>query len=312
LLVESTVLAILGGAAGLAVSAAGVRVLFSAIPEGITPYWVDHSLDLRAFAALVTASFGAALLFGLVPALHGSKTDVTRVLKSGDRTGTGPRGHRRLTTAFLAVQLALAVTLLAQVGLASLATTADVPTDRAIDTSEVLTATLMLPADRYATPDRRAAFVRRVEERLGVHPSLEAHTFASSLPVSGASASGLDIAGRPRSEPEDAPAVWSVAIGPRYFETLRLPLVRGREFSTEDGRPGQTHAIVNERLAELFFAGVDPLGQRIALIPPGTATKASELLTIVGVAPTVRQRPTPTPDPVVYLPIHAAPQPPSC
>ncbi len=307
LLVESGVLAAVGGLGGLAVSSAGARVHTAAIPEGVTPYWVSFAVDTGSFAILLGISFAAVLIFGVVPAIQASRIDVNRVLNFGGRTGTGPRAHRRLTAAFLTAEIALAMSLFGQVGLAGLTSASGVPTNAAVDTPDVVTATLTLPTDPYSTPAARAEFVRLMDERLGSHPALVSHTWASALPLSGGMERRLAIAGRPLGEGDDAPAVWSVTIGPRYFETLRLPIVRGRDFTTTQGEPATSVAMINERFAELYLPDVDPIGRHVALSAPGDPSAPTGWLTIVGVAPTIRQRPGSTPDPIVYLPIHARP-----
>jgi putative ABC transport system permease protein len=129
---------------------------------------------------------------------------------------------------------------------------------------------------------------------------------ASALPVNGAQEQELAVEGRPRNPGDRAITVQTVLIGPRYFETLGLTLAAGRGFSGADGSPGQPHAIVNERLARQIFAEASPLGRRIAIGAAAPQGKAPEWLTIVGVAPDVRQRPVPDAGPIVYVPFRSS------
>ncbi len=302
LLIEGAVLAILGGAAGLVVSLAGVRLFRSLIPENVLPYWNDYTMDTGAFAALVVASFVTVFIFALVPAIQASRTDVNAVLKDGGRAITSSRS-RRWTTAFLTAQLALAVILLAQVGVESLASQTGIPSDAAIDTPQVLTASVTLPAARYPSSQERHAFYRQLDERLRSVGGITSASVASSLPGTGAVDRQLEIAGRtPAAGATPTTAV--VDIGPGYFETLALPMVRGRTLTETDGGPGQANVVVNARFVEMFLDGEEALGTRIALTAPGAASGPPEWMTIVGIAPVIRQHAGGRePAPVVYVPL---------
>lgn len=306
LLIEGVVLAAIGGLVGLGVAMVGVRLFRAAMPVDALPYWFDYSIDWRVIAALAAVSLGAVLIFALVPAIHASKTDVNRVLKDGGHASAGRRTGR-WTTAFLVAEFGLVVVLLAQISISLRLARPALPSDRVIDTDEVLTAALTLPSDAYKTTDQRLAFYRRLEDRLGSSGNNPAVSLASVLPLSGGDEQHLSIAGHPQTDAKSRPTVSMVAIGPRYFETLGLPLIRGREFVPEDGSDGHSAAIVNERLAQQFLGNGDPVGQRIALSPanPGESTQA--WLTIVGLSPMIRQRPGSDDEAVVYLPYRAAP-----
>jgi putative ABC transport system permease protein len=306
LLIEGTLLAIMGGAFGMGVSLAGVRLFRSAIPENALPYWMDYSVDWRVMLALASVSIATVFAFALLPAFRASKTDVNRVLKDGGRPGASDRGSRRWTTAFLSAEFALAVVLLAQVVVSFRAAGPPLPSDRALDTRKVTTAAVTLPAATYATPGQRIDAYRRLDERVRTIPGVSSASVATVLPLMGGAESRVDVTSSQRAGGGAQGAVRTVAIGSRYFETLNLPLIRGREFDDQDGTPGHAHAIVNERLASQFFADQDPIGKQIT-VTTGDAAASSQPLTIVGVAANVRQRPVPDPDPLVYLPYQAAP-----
>jgi len=101
--------------------------------------------------------------------------------------------------------------------------------------------------------------------------------------------------------------VWSLIVGSQYFETIGVQILRGRPFSDRDGAAGAEGAIVNQRFAEMYFPNDDPIGHRIRLTDANASSAPAPWTTIVGVSPTVRQRPLPNPDPIVYLPLRAAP-----
>ena len=307
LCIEGATLAALGGAFGLAIGVAGVRLFRAGIPTGELPYWIEYSSDARVFAALVAVSAATVLLFALLPAIKGSKPDLNIVLKEGGRTATGARG-RRWATAFLAAEFGLAVILLANFVGTLRGTAPDLPSDTALQTTDILTAEIALPAAVYDTAERRSAFYQAVGDRFGALTAISSMSLASALPLLGGESRRLEIMDRPIRDKKDQQSVLTVAVAPGYFATLGLSIARGRDFTADDGSPGRSFVIVNERFVERFSPDRDPIGQRIA-VSPNDSTAAPAWLTIVGVSPSIRQRPMPSPDAVVYLPFRSLPQP---
>jgi predicted permease len=301
-LVEALVLASAGGAAGLAVSWMGIRLFSSAIPAGTLPYWIDYTMDGRTFAALVAVSLTTVAIFGLIPALVASHVDVARVLKDGGRGQSTSRGSRRWTVGFLAAQLALAVVLLSTITLGTVTARAGLASDAVVATAEVVTAAVSLPTGRYQTPGDRRRFFQQFLERVRNTPGVVAAAGTTSLPRTGAAERRVDIDGRSGRD-DGAPTTLVVDITPGYFQTLALPIAKGRDLSETDGQPGQANALVNERFVERFLQGRDPLGVRLALSAGGTAEESPSSLTVVGVAPNVRQRSRPDAEPIVYVPL---------
>jgi putative ABC transport system permease protein len=306
LLVESAALAAAGGVVGFALSIVGLRLFQSAIPEGGLPFWVDLTMDDRVFAVLAGVSVGTVFVFGLVPAFHVSKTDVHAVLKEGGR-GSGGRRASRWTAVFLTAQVALTMVLLAGMGVGLRGFLAVQRADLVVDTTHLLTMSVALPSQTYPTADARMALYRRLGDRLAAIPLVSSATIAGSLPISGASARQLTIDGRPPVVGEPPPTVWTVAVGPNYFETMGLRLREGHAFNDQDGTAGFEYAIVNQRFADMYFANDDPVGRRIRLTD-GSAPNTTPWHTIVGISPSVRQRSVGLePDPVVYLPLRGSP-----
>jgi predicted permease len=297
LIVEALLLAAAGGVAGAAVSIAGVQIFSSAIPERTLPYWVHYGVDARVIAALVAVSLTTVVLFAVVPALRASRPDVNALLKEAGRGAD--RGGGAWATAFLAAEFALAIVLLGQLVVGVRASAPAVPSDRAVDTRAVVTSTVTAPAATYATPAQRLDLFRRLEQRVRALPGVASVSIASAAPLAGG-----DDAPLQGTAGDTVAMVRTVVIDPGYFETLDVPIVRGRDLTDSDGGAEQPVAIVNERFAARFFGGRDALGQRIALgrADGGGTTQA----TIVGVAADVRQRPRPEPEPVVYLPYRTA------
>jgi predicted permease len=306
ILIEGVVLAAAGATIGFGVSLASVRLFRGAMPQNALPYWIDYSVDARVMAALGAVSLLAVLLFALLPALHASKTDVNAILKEGGRLGTGRRG-RRWTTVFLTAEFALAVVLLSQVVVSIRDAGPPLPSDRALDTRSVITATITLP-DAGKAPEDRIRRYQSLNERIRALPGVSSASMASALPLTGGAEATLSVRGESPSSGEGLGTVRTVLIGPGFFETVGVPLMQGRDFSERDGGAASPVGIVNERLANKFFPGANPIGQRVALANDQTSVPAAAV-TIVGVAADIRQRPSSDPDPVVYLSYKTAPPP---
>src|SRR5207247_8465119 len=142
--------------------------------------------------------------------------------------------------------------------------------------------------------------------RLAALPGVSLVAVATALPLGGAMPRTLTIDGYAMRPDATPPTVWTVTVGGRYFDAIGVPLVRGRAFGDRDGLPGYEAAIVNQRFADMFFSGTDAIGRRVRLTEANAP--AAPALAIVGVVPSVRQRTTTAdPDPIVYVPLAAAP-----
>jgi putative ABC transport system permease protein len=306
LLIESTLLAVLGVGAGLVVSVTGLRWLSAMVPAGALQYWMTFTIDGRVLVVLTAVSALSVLVFGLAPAVHLLRLDINQIIKDSGRTADAGIPARRWTTAFLAVEFALTVVLLALVVTGIRQTRATQRAEFPFAASPVLSMWITMSGQPYATPDLREAFLDRLVASFSAAPGVSSVSIASALPRVGGPSMTLEIAGDAPPAPESAiPTATVVNVGHEYFETLHAPLARGRTFSAIDG-PGQPVAIVNQRLVDRFFGTRDPIGQLIRVTPPGT-TVAGPWARIVGVSPTIRQTFSgANPDPVVYLPYRSS------
>lgn len=300
LLVESVTLALVGGLAGLGLSYFGVRLFASTVDDTGKPYWLDFSMDgtVLMFFAVVCVSTG--IVFGLAPALHVSKSNANEVLKEGGRGGSGGLRVRRWSGVLIVGELAMTLVLLSGAGFMMRSFLEMYRVDLGFDTSPLTTMTLFLSEQEYPTADERIALYQRLSERVGGVQGVGAASIASAAPGAGAFTSLITIEGRAIEAGEKPPRVASVAIGPRYFETLGVAVLRGRPFTDVDGSPGNESVIVNERFAAMYFPDQDAIGRRIRARREN-AEEPSTWLTIVGVAPAIRQRAQPA-EPIVYLP----------
>ena len=192
LLIEASVLAATSAVVGLAVAGAGVRLFRGLIPDNVLPYWFDYSIDGRVLGMLLGVSMATVLVFGLIPALSGSKTDINRALK--DNREIGSRGTRRWTMVFLTAEFALAVVMLVQIAMGLRLSRPELPSDAAINTSEVLTAAVTVSGERYRTPDQRLDFFTRLEERLEATPGISFASISNVLPLGGGREREIEVA----------------------------------------------------------------------------------------------------------------------
>ena len=306
LLIESIILAFVSGVAGLALARYGVRWFDAAMQQLGRPYWITFTMDASVFVFFAAVCLATALLFGLAPALYVSRTTAYDVLKDGGRSGSAGIRARTWTTGIIVAQLALTVVLLAGAGFMLRSFLHLYRADIGFDSSRLLTMSLALPPQKYANFDDRIAFLHRLDERLNAIGAVQGASTMSYLPAGGGSIRRLEIGGRPALDQAQPAIVTMMTVGSRYFDVLGAPVLRGRPFVATDGESGREAMIVNERLASMYFPGEDPLGKRIRLINDGAAPEAPKFYegTIVGVAPTIRQRSMleVDPDAIVYIP----------
>jgi putative ABC transport system permease protein len=317
LLIESVLLATISGIAGLGIAAIGIRLFDRATQDVGRPYWIQFTMDGTVLGFFALVCLGTAIVFGLAPALHISKTDVNEVLKEGGRSGSAGARASRWTGALMVAELTLTVVLLAGAGFMMRNFVTLYSLDLGIDTSKLLTMTLALPERKYPAVEQRLAFYERLEERLKSNPKIEAVTITSNTPMQGGFLRKLTIDGKPLDQGQQAPNVTMLTIDPRYFKTVGLPLQRGRDLTDEDGMTGRESAVINQRFAALHFPGEDPIGRRITLTidlqggaAPLGGIPMSLTATVVGVVPNLRQRDfqLPDPDPIAYLPFRTDPR----
>lgn len=305
MLVESVLLAIVGGLAGLWLSLAGVRSFWTTLASGDVPppYWLGYSIDWRVFAFFATLCLAAGIAFGVVPALQASRTRIAGVLNA---TSAGAAARSRWTNRFVIAQLALTPMLLCAAGLLVRSIAAQQDIDPGVPTAGIVRTRFQLAGVRYETRDARAQFYGRLQEQLD-RSGLQA-TIASQAPFEGGAQRRLVDA--TVSDPRQYRVVRTVTVGARYFETLRTRVVSGRGFRASEVVAGQTPVIVNERFVALHGGGANPLGGPVTLTVGNPANGNTETFTVVGVAPNVRQRSTEAGgsfEPTIYIPYQGNP-----
>ncbi len=317
LLMESVMLSVIAGAAGLGIAMIGIRLFDRATQDVGRPYWIQFTMDGTVFAFFALVCLGTGIIFGLAPALHAANTDVNEVLKEGGRSGTAGVRARRLTGALMVAELTLTVVLLAGAGFMMRNFLTMYRLDLGIDTTRLSTMALALPERKYPTIEQRLAFYERLEERLASNPRIENVTITSHIPLQGGFLRKLEVDGKPLDQGQQPPNVTMLTVAPRYFKTLGMPLQRGRDLTDEDGMTGREAAVINQRFAALHFPTEDPIGRRITLsidLQGGAAPQGGVPLSltaiVVGVVPNLRQRDfqLPDPDAIAYLPFRTDPR----
>jgi predicted permease len=312
LLVESTLLACVGGVLGLGLSTVGVRLFDRAVEGSGKPYWIQFTFDPVVFGYLALICLTTGMLFGLAPALQVSRTNVNEILKEGGRGAAGGRRARWMASTMVVVELALTIVLLAGAGLMIRSFLKMYSFSLGADTSRLLTMRTSLPDRTHPKPEQRQLFYEQLIGRLRAIPGVQSAAIASAVPFGGSETRRLEIDARPAPPDGQRPRAAYIVISPGYFEVVGAAVRQGRAFGDTDGAPGSEVAVVNERFANQHFPNANPIGQRIRLIPndgpprPANAPplKPPPWLTIVGISPTIRQGNPQAlePEGVVYVP----------
>lgn len=306
LLVESTVLALLGGVFGWVLSLVGVRLFDMAVTDVGKPYWITFTMDATVFGFLVAVCFATGIIFGIVPALQVSKTNLNEILKESGRGNAGGRRARWMASSMVVAELALTIVLLAGAGLMIRSFMKLYSMDIGVDTSRMLTMRLTLANKKYPTPEKRRLFYEALLPHLAAIPGVAASSITSAPPGNGAGARGIEFEGRPEPDRKKVPIVTTLYVSNGYFDTLDVTARQGRLLSETDGNPGSEAVVVNTRFAAQYYPGEDIIGKRIRFQAPASGPDAQKIkpwMIIAGVIPTIRQRNVQDvdPDAVVYL-----------
>lgn len=262
LLVESLMLSTIGTAGGVLLAKWGVAILKASMPDGV-PRVASVAVDLRVLAVAALAATVTGVLFGLAPAIQGSRTDVTQSLRDGGRSATAGIGRQRLRGGLVIAEVTLAAFLLVGAGLFISSFVRFTSVDLGIDMKNVLTIGASLNYRDPSWRTRGRPFVADVLTRLQKLPGVEAVAGANNgLPLTGSWSRGpVSLPGRPPvNDPDGA---FRHDITPDYFKVMRIPFVRGRGFTDADTATSEPVAVINDVAERLYFPGEDPIGRVI-------------------------------------------------
>ena len=271
LLTESVVLSLAGGVLGLFVGWAGIRALLSINTAGL-PRVGDAGamvgLDWSVVAFTVAVSLFTGIVFGLIPAIQSSKTDLTTTLKeSSGRSGTGFRQNKMRST-LVVIEVALALVLL--IGSALLIRTAMAlgHVDPGFDTHNVLTLKMSLKGAQYEKAEAVEQVVRNGVERLKRIPGVVEASATCCVPLQGGYGLPFRIVGRPLASDSQGPyhggAGW-MTVSPGYFEVFKIPVKKGRTFNERDTGASTPVVIINEAMAKQYWPNGDPLADKLLI-----------------------------------------------
>lgn len=300
LLTESALLSIVGGALGLAIGLAGVRALLAVNPGDIPrlgPHGAAVALDWRVAAFTAAVSLATGVLFGLVPALGASRTDLTEALRSGGRSGAGL--HQKNARALLvAAEMALALVLLVGAALLIRTFAALNAVNPGFDRRHVLTLRMSLAGSRFQSTAALNQLVADAVRRIEALPAVERCGATYALPLEGAFGIPYNVVGRTGGSERYDGRGW-LAVSPGYFEIFRIPLLRGRSFMDRDDASAGRVAIINQAFARKF-----PRAGRL-ILGRGYGPEFEEAARqIVGVVGDVRDNGlNRDPQPMVYVPL---------
>jgi putative ABC transport system permease protein len=268
LLTESLVIAALGGLAG-AVFGRWSSTLISRIPfPWDLPVRFDLPFDWRVFTYIAAIALGAGILVGLLPALRASRADVNEVLREGGRSMVDG-GRQRVRAALIVGQVAMSMVLLVAAALFVRSVRNAQTVDFGFDYTGVLNLTMDV-SQLGLDETRGRELYRQVEERVRALPGVESASFAYSVPFGYYNAAEtIEVEGRPSPKDQRPPAVNYNVVGPGYFQTMRIPLVRGRAFTERDNETAPRVAIVNQFMADRLWPGEEAIGKRFRMVREG-------------------------------------------
>jgi putative ABC transport system permease protein len=282
-LTENLLLASFGAAVGLLLAWIGTKALVALSPDYL-PRVETVAIDTRAVLFLIGITVATALIFGLTPAMHAAATNLSDSLKEGGRGGTSDGAGRNKLRGFLvASEFALAFMLLIGAGLMVRSFYALQSVDTGFDPHNVQSMVVSVAGTQESPAGRRETFYRDLLEKLRGLPGVVSVGAINHLPLVGDQWDrNFEIEGRPKPRPGEAPdAVYRIVL-PGYFQTMRLPLKRGRTITYEDS-PNTPHVVVvNEELARRYWPNENPIGKRFTLSASGSQPN---WLTVIGVVP---------------------------
>lgn len=296
-MIESLLLSLAGGTAGIWLGYGGLRLLIAWVPSYMLPA-NDFALDKNVLLYTLGICVVTSVLFGLAPALHLARADTNQALKEG---GRGAGGHgARLGRVLVISEIAPALILLISAGLLLKGFNRLQNADPGFRAAGVVAGEVSLPDAKYNSPEKRSEFFRQLLARLQGTPGVESAGAVTRL--GHGNSQQLEIAGQ--ADDANAPQfAGKRSITPDYFRTMSIVLLRGRGFSKEDTAGAMPVAIVNQTLARRFWPDQDPLGRKLRLLAPAGSNRApGEWLTVVGVVADDKQDLLSSTDPEMYLP----------
>jgi putative ABC transport system permease protein len=285
-LTESVLLALFGAGLGLLLALAGIQVLKTFIP--VTLAQVETiTIDGRVLIFTVFVALITGIAFGLVPAIQGSRFNLNDILKESGRDSAGGSKGNRIRGLLVIAEVAVSFVLLIGAGLLINSFLHLRNLDPGFRSDHLLTMKVNLSEVKYPDRERRAAFFDEVMRRVRELPGVQSAAVAGNLPLTyNGDSMSISVEGVPDPPPDQQSDVIFRAIGPGYFATMGIPIVRGRDFTDQDNSDSKDVVIISEKTAQQFWPGQDPIGKRLK---PGLSTSNSPWREVIGIVKDVRQ-----------------------
>ena len=291
LLVESSLLGLIGGALGLFVAYASVKEL-AVLAERILPRTQEVGLDHTVLLFTLVVSVASGILFGIVPALSATKTDLNKSLKDTGRTKSDARGNRGLHDAFVVTQIALALVLVVGSGLLIRSFIRARDTDPGFHPENTIALSVSLNGPQYRQLSQMQSFFDRLSAQVRALPGVSSVGVSSDLPLNSTWNHGFTGEGHEADQRNSMPLDAHTLVEGDYFQTLEIPLIRGRFFNDAEMQGKGDAVIISDGMAKRYWPNEDPIGRRLKW---GAVESMSPWLTIVGVVGDVKQGPLDAP-----------------
>ena len=287
LLVESSLLGILGGAVGLFLAYAGLKGLVI-LAEQILPRAQEISLDPYVLLFALGISILSGLLFGTIPAFATTRTDLSETLKEGGRSASATRSQHRIRDAFVIAQIALAMLLVVGSGLLIRSFVRARETNPGFRSENLISLSIALPTSEYKQQSQAQTFYDRLITQTHSLPGVVSVGISSDLPLNSTWTHLFTPEGHESEQKTGVPANSHTLVDADYFQTLGIPLIRGRFFNEAEMRGRDSAVIISEGMAKRYWPGEDPVGRRLKW---GNAVAQNPWITIVGVVGDMKQGP---------------------
>jgi putative ABC transport system permease protein len=286
MLTEALLLAGLGGAAGLALTFWGARLLKSALGFNEEVRILDLTVDGRVLAFTVGISLLAAVVFGLAPALKAGTSDVYGILKNAAGKASSGSRQNRLRNVLVVAEVALAVVLLTGTGLVIKGMVDQRRKGLGFEQDHLLTAFVSLADSRYPGAAKQSAFYRQLLTNMENLPGAESAAIASTLPAGGADQLSFRLKGQENLLPGERSKARYFVVNPEFFRAAKIRLLAGKIFSETDGPDSHPVVVISEVFARRFFPKGDAIGQQV-LIDTGAESK-SQWREVIGIVANVK------------------------
>lgn len=306
LLTESLLLSVIGGLLGSIIGILAVRYLIAFTPANV-PKPDNIGIDAPVLLFTLFLAVFTSFIFGLVPAIQASKSDLNETLKEGGRGNSGSAKQNRVRSLLVVVEVALALVLLIGAGLMIKSFVRLQNVNPGFNPENLITLELQLPEKKYGEKEQQAALQQQLVQRLVDIPGVQSAAAVNNLPFSGTELNNsVTIEGRPPVvNANERPRAFFRDISPNYFQAMGIPMRQGRPFADSDKKDAPAVVIINEAAARRFFPNEDPLGKRFKR---GRAESQFPWLMVVGIVGGVSHTTLGLPSqPEVYLPFQQSP-----